>query len=72
MKGLTVLFRHKPYNVVAGVAVDSLHCLYLGVVPSMMKMWFDREYQSCDYYIGNDSLLYLYMHVYVCVRLSCV
>ena len=41
MKGLSVLFRHPCFDVSKGVVVDALHGLYLGVVHSLLSLWFD-------------------------------
>jgi hypothetical protein len=43
IKGASVLFLHSPFNNVKGIAVDSLHTLFLGVVKDLLKHWFDKS-----------------------------
>jgi hypothetical protein len=39
--------------MVKGVAVDSLHCIYLGVTLQLLKLWLDKTHRSEDFYIEN-------------------
>ena len=51
IKGASVLFLHKLFNVVKGVGIDSLHIVFLGVVSDLLKYWFDKEHHSSIYSI---------------------
>ena len=63
MKGLSALFRHPPFDVSKGVAIDVLHGLYLGVIQSLLSLWFDKDNRSMPFYIGNKVCI----HVHACM-----
>ena len=48
IKGASVLFLHSPFNIVKGVAIDSLHTLFLGVVKDLLRHWFDKSRKSSN------------------------
>ena len=47
IKGASVLFLHKPFDVVKGVGIDS----FLGVVSDLLKYWFDKQHHTAAYSI---------------------
>lgn len=51
IKGASILFLHKPFNVVKGVGIDSLHIIFLGVVSDLLKYWFDKQHRTSAYSI---------------------
>ena len=51
IKGASVFFLHSPFDVVKGVAIDSLHIIFLGVVSDLLKFWFDKVNRSSSYSI---------------------
>ena len=51
IKGASVLFLHKPFDVVKGVGIDSLHIVFLGVVSDLLKYWFDKQHRTAAYSI---------------------
>ena len=57
VKGPSSLCIHPPFGIVRGIAVDSLHCVHLGVTKHLLSLWFDRGHKTKDYYIGDKVLL---------------
>lgn len=43
MKGISVLALHRPFDLAKGIAVDDLHCIYLGVTSDLLHYWFDKN-----------------------------
>ena len=57
-KGASILIVHSPFDMVKGVAIDSLHVFFLGVVQDLLKYWFDKHYRTSSFSIYskvNDS-----------------
>ena len=40
---------HSPFDIVKGVAIDSLHVFFLGVVSDLLKYWFDKKYCTAPF-----------------------
>ena len=55
VKGPSPLCIHPPFDMVRGIAIDSLHCIYLGVTKHL-HLWFDKERKMEDYYIGDKVI----------------
>ena len=53
---IAVSFISAPFDLVKGPVIDSLHCVYLGVVRHLLNLWFESRGQP--YYIG-DKVLYM-------------
>ena len=52
IKGASILIVHPPpFDMVKGVAVDSLHVFFLGVVQDLLKYWFDKHYRTSSFSI---------------------
>ena len=45
MKGISVLALHRPFNLAKGIAVDDLHCIFLGVTSDLLHYWFDKTFR---------------------------
>lgn len=43
IKGASVLFMHSPFDIAKGLAVDSLHVIFLGITKDLLKYWFDKS-----------------------------
>ncbi len=56
IKGATVLFLHRPFDVVKGIGIDSLHIIFLGVVSDLLKYWFDKQHRTSTYSIYSKVL----------------
>ena len=41
------------YDIIAGTAVDYMHCTLLGVMKYLLSLWFNSEHSKEDYYIGR-------------------
>ena len=56
VKGLSILstFVHK---YVQSVAVDVMHCAYLGVMKALMMLWFDAKYKDKDFSLRSYTNL---------------
>ena len=59
IKGVSVLFLHSPFNIVKGIAIDSLHTLFLGVVKDLLKYWFDNSHRSTGTSIYSKVIIIL-------------
>ena len=53
VKGASVLALHQQLDFCRGVVIDSLHCIFLGVVLQLLKLWFDKPYRKNQYSISN-------------------
>lgn len=53
IKGYSALYRHPLFNLKRGIVLDELHCLYLGVVLTLLKLWFGKENKGKLFYIGH-------------------
>ena len=51
MKGISVLALHRPFNLAKGIAVDDLHCIFLGVTSDLLHYWFDKTFRGKQYSI---------------------
>lgn len=49
IKGPSALFAHSPFHLVKGCVIDNLHAVFLGVVLSMLHLWFDDTYKRKHY-----------------------
>jgi len=56
IKGYSAFHGHPPFHLVHGVVVDDLHCLYLGVVLGMLRLWFEKVNKAKPFYIGMYPL----------------
>ena len=51
INGISVLYLHPFFDLANGPVLDSLHCIYLGVVKTLLNLWF--EGRGHPYYIGD-------------------
>ena len=55
VKGASVLLAHRPFNVVAGVVVDAMHCVFLGVMSkTLIPRWCEPAHRSEPYSIRRN------------------
>ena len=45
------------YDIIAGTAVDYMHCALLGVTKYLLGLWFNSEHNKENFYIGRSVLL---------------
>ena len=47
IKGATVLCTHRSFDLVNGVVIDSMHCVFLGVIgKTLMTFWYGVAHRS--------------------------
>ena len=47
IKGASILSSHLPFDMCAGVVIDMMHCVFLGVIgKSLMKFWFGSSHHA--------------------------
>ena len=51
--GPSVLSLHKPFVLPTSIVIDDLHCIYLGVTKTILKLWFNSKFKRAPFYIGN-------------------
>ena len=49
VKGPTALYLAKNYDVIKGTSVDYMHGVLLGVMKTLMKLWFDKAHNKEEY-----------------------
>ena len=54
IKGPSWMMNLRKYDIIAGTAIDYMHCVLLGVVKSLLSLWFGSEHHRCDFYIGRS------------------
>ena len=42
------------FDVIAGMPVDYMHGVLLGVVKMMLSLWLDKKHKKESFYIGNQ------------------
>ena len=57
VKGPTWLMKLQYYDIIAGTAVDYMHCALLGVMKYLLGLWFNSEHNKENFYIGRSVLL---------------
>ena len=66
IKGVSVLLLHAPFDIVKGVAVDSLHVFFLGVVQHLLKYWFDKNYRTSSSSIYSKVIVHIKFNPHPC------
>ena len=60
VKGICILALHKPFDLVKGVAIHSMHTVFLRVVLSLLTLWFSTEHKNKNYSLRRKvSVSYL-------------
>lgn len=60
VKGASVLFIHKPYNLCTGTVIDVMHCAFLGVMAkTLMVLWFDAAHRSKPFSIRRKVCIHI-------------
>ena len=50
-EGIPVLALHCPFDLAKGIAVDDLHCIYIGVTSDLLHYWVDKTFWGKQYSI---------------------
>ena len=57
IKGPSWMMTLRNYDIIAGTAIDYMHCVLLGVVKLLMSLWFGSEHNRKEFYIGRSVAL---------------
>ena len=49
VKGKSMLETIDNFDVIAGCPVDYMHCVLLGVIRRLLKVWFAKSYHNSDW-----------------------
>ena len=44
------------FDVIAGVTIDYMHCVLLGITKMLLTLWTDKSYSSQPWYLGLDKV----------------
>lgn len=53
IKGPCWLAALKYYDIIEGTAIDYMHCVLLGIVKMLLRLWFSKEHSSALFNISN-------------------
>lgn len=53
IKAPSPLLQLPNFDVVSGIAIDVMHCVYLGVVKQLIGLWFNSKHSGQRWYCGN-------------------
>ena len=42
------------FDIVNGIGIDSMHCVFLGVVKQLVGLWFNSKHSGQRWYCGNS------------------
>ena len=42
------------FDIVTGIGIDSMHCIFLGVVKQLVGLWFDSKHSGLSWYCGTN------------------
>lgn len=53
VKGPCWLAALKYYDIMEGTAIDYMHCVLLGIVKMLLRLWFSKEHSTAPFNISN-------------------
>ena len=53
-KAPSPLLQLPSFEIVSGVGIDSMHCVFLGVVKQLLGLWFNSKHSGQRWYCGNS------------------
>ena len=53
VKGPCWLSALKYYDIIEGTAIDYMHCVLLGIVKMLLRLWFTKEHSSAPFNVSN-------------------
>lgn len=53
-KAPSPLLQLPSFDVVNGIAIDTMHCVFLGVVKQLLGLWFNTKHSTQRWYCGNS------------------
>lgn len=52
-KAPSALLELSNFDIVNGIGIDSMHCIFLGVVKQLIGLWFNSKHCGEKWYCGN-------------------
>lgn len=53
IKAPSPLLQLPSFDVINGIAIDAMHCVYLGVVKQLVGLWFNSKHSDQRWYCGS-------------------
>lgn len=53
-KAPSPLLKLPSFDIVSGIAIDAMHCVFLGVVKQLVGLWFNPKHSGQRWYCGNS------------------
>lgn len=53
-KAPSPLLKLPSFDIVNGIGIDAMHCVFLGVVKQLVGLWFNSKYSGQRWYCGNS------------------
>lgn len=53
-KSPSPLLQLPSFDTVNGIGIDSMHCVFLGVVKQLVGLWFNSKHSGQRWYCGNS------------------
>ncbi|PFX11596.1 hypothetical protein AWC38_SpisGene24605 [Stylophora pistillata] len=53
-KAPSPLLQLPSFDIVNGIAIDTMHCIFLGVVKQLLGLWFNTKHSTQRWYCGNS------------------
>ena len=53
-KAPSPLLRLPSFDIVNGIGIDAMHCIFLGVVKQLVGLWFDSKHSGQTWYCGRN------------------
>ena len=53
LRHLVLLLQLPSFDIVSGIGIDTMHCVYLGVVKQLVGLWFNSKHNGQRWYCGN-------------------
>ena len=55
LKAPSLLLGLPSFDIVTGIAINSTHCIFLGVVKQLVGLWFDSKHSGQSWYCGTNA-----------------
>lgn len=55
IKGISPLIGLNGFDLVHGFAIDYMHCIVIGVTPTLYKLWFDSKNSKKPFYLDKEK-----------------
>jgi len=57
VKGFSILLKVPFFDLIENCPLESLHCLWEGIVKQFCDLWFNSKYHNHNWYIGKPNLI---------------